>query len=195
MFKLKLRLKKFMEIEDIEVKPESIWGSNMSSSSSSEVSTDSESITKRLDKLPQKIIVPLDGSDFSFRAAEYAINLAKLTDGEIICIHAIGNLPYIEYMTPTAFTIPRYIEEAKKQTEEWFSQVKSKAAKQGIKVTSETIFDLPSVAESIINYASEQKADLIVIGTRGTSGLKRLVLGSVASAVVAHASCPVLVVR
>jgi nucleotide-binding universal stress UspA family protein len=195
MFKLKLRLKKFMEIEDIEVKPESIWGSNMSSSSSSEVSTDSESITKRLDKLPQKIIVPLDGSDFSFRAAEYAINLAKLTDGEIICVHAIGNLPYIEYMTPTAFTIPRYIEEAKKQTEEWFSQVKSKAAKQGIKVTSETIFDLPSVAESIINYASEQKADLIVIGTRGTSGLKRLVLGSVASAVVAHASCPVLVVR
>ncbi len=98
-------------------------------------------------------------------------------------------------MTPSAVTIPRYIQEAKKQTEQWFSQVKSKAAKQGIKATSETIFNLPSVAESIINYASEQKADLIVIGTRGTSGLKRLVLGSVASAVVAHASCPVLVVR
>lgn len=167
-----------------------------SSSSSSEVSTDSESITKSLDKLPKRILVPLDGSDFSFRAAEYAINLAKLTGGEIICVHAIGNLPYIEYMAPTGLTVPSYIQEAKKQTEEWFSQVKSKAAKQGVKVrAAETIFNLPSVAEPIINYASEQKADLIVIGTRGRSGLKRLVLGSVASAVVAHAGCPVLVVR
>lgn len=167
-----------------------------SSSSSSEVSTDSESIMKSLDRLPKRILVPLDGSDFSFRAAEYAINLAKLTGGEIICVHAIGNLPYIEYMAPTGLTVPRYIHEAKKKTEEWFSQVKSKAAKQGVKVTAaETIFNLPSVAESIINYASEQKPDLIVIGTRGRSGLKRLVLGSVASAVVAHAGCPVLVVR
>jgi nucleotide-binding universal stress UspA family protein len=147
---------------------------------------------KSLDRLPKRILVPLDGSDFSFRAAEYAINLAKLTGGEIICVHAIGNLPYIEYMAPTGLTVPRYIQEAK----EWFSQVKSKAAKQGVKVTAaETIFNLPSVAESIINYASEQKPDLIVIGTRGRSGLKRLVLGSVASAVVAHAGCPVLVVR
>lgn len=167
-----------------------------SSSSSSEVSTDSESIMKSLDRLPKRILVPLDGSDFSFRAAEYAINLAKLTGGEIICVHAIGNLPYIEYMAPAGLTVPSYIQEAKKQTEEWFSQVKSKAAKQGVKVTAaETIFNLPSVAESIINYASEQKPDLIVIGTRGRSGLKRLVLGSVASAVVAHAGCPVLVVR
>jgi nucleotide-binding universal stress UspA family protein len=99
-------------------------------------------------------------------------------------------------MAPSGLTVPRYIQEAKKQTEEWFSQVKSKAAKQSVKVTTaETIFNLPSVAESIINYASEQKADLIVIDTRGRSGLKRLVLGSIASAVVAHAGCPVLVTR
>jgi nucleotide-binding universal stress UspA family protein len=63
-------------------------------------------------------------------------------------------------------------------------------------VTADTLFNLPSVAESIISYASEQKAGLIVIGTRARSGLKkRLVPGSVASAVVAHAGCPVLVVR
>lgn len=165
------------------------------SSSSPVVSIPSESSTGSSEELPKKIIVPLDGSDFSFRAAEYAINLAKLTGGEILCVHAIVDLPYIAYMGPGALTVTRYISEAKKQAEEWFSQVKSKAAKQGIKVTADTIFNLPSVAESILNYASEQKADLIVIGTRGRSGLKRLVLGSVASAVVAHAGCPVLVVR
>ena len=160
-----------------------------------DTSSHSESGIGSSKELAKKIIVPLDGSDFSFRAAQYAINLARLTGGEILCIHAIADLPYIEYMAPAGLTVPRYIQEAKKQTDEWFSQVKSSAAKEGVKITAETIFSPPSVAESIINYASEQKADLIVIGTRGRSGLKRLVLGSVASAVVTHASCPVLVVR
>ena len=182
-------------MENKKIKEENVLIINMSSSPP-KVSIHSEGIAWNSDEIPKRILVPLDGSDFSFRAAKYAINLARLTGGEIICVHAVVNLPYIEYMTLGVLTVPRYIQEAKKQTEEWFSQVKSKAAKQGVKVTAaETIFNLPSVAESIINYASEQKADLIVIGTRGRSGLKRLLLGSVASAVVAHAGCPVLVVR
>src|SRR5215208_6119485 len=172
-------------------------GSGSPSTSSPIVSIYSEAttITGNSDELPKRIIVPLDGSDFSFRAARYAINLAKLTGGEIICIHAVVDLPYIEYMGAGIVTVTRYIDEAKKHTEEWFSQVRAMAAKESIKVTSDTIFNLPSVAESIIGYAAEQKADLIVIGTRGRSGLKRLVLGSTASGVVAHATCPVLVVR
>lgn len=165
------------------------------SSSSSVVSMQSETITENSDELPQRIVVPLDGSDFSFLAAKYALNLARLTGGEIICVHAIVDLPYKEYMVPNIFTITRYIDEAKKHAEEWFSQVNAMAAEKGIKVTAAAIFNFLSVAESIISYAGEQKADLIVIGTRGRSGLKRLVLGSVASGVVAHASCPVLVVR
>jgi nucleotide-binding universal stress UspA family protein len=186
-----------MKLEGKEVNPQKIGSTNLSESSPI-VSPDSQTTTiaESSDELPKRIVVPLDGSDFSFRAAEYALNIAKLTGGEILCVHAVGDLSYIEYMGPGVLTVTRYIDEAKKQTEEWFSQVKSKAAKQDVKVTAvDTIFNLPSVAESIINYASEQKADLIVIGTRGRSGLKRLVLGSIASAVVAHASCPVLVVR
>lgn len=184
------------KLEETEVEAQKVGDSGNVSASSPAVSTDSKpTINGSVGELPKRIIVPLDGSDFSFRAAQYAINLARLTGGEILCIHAIADLPYIEYMAPDGLTVPRYIQEAKKQTDEWFSQVKSSAAKEGVKITAETIFSPPSVAESIINYASEQKADLIVIGTRGRSGLKRLVLGSVASAVVAHASCPVLVVR
>lgn len=165
------------------------------SSSSSVVSIQSETIIENSDELPKRIVVPLDGSDFSFRAAKYAFRLARLTGGEIICVHAIADLPYKEYMGPGILTVTRYIDEAKKHAEEWFSQVKSMAAEEGVKVTSDAIFNLPSVAESIISYAAEQKADLIVIGTRGRTGLKRLVLGSVASGVVTHAGCPVLVVR
>jgi nucleotide-binding universal stress UspA family protein len=184
-----------MRLEDKKVEPQKIGGSNMSSPSSV-VSTDSEtSRTGSSNELPKRIMVPLDGSNFSFRAADYAINLAKLTGGEILCVHAVVDLPYIEYMRPSSLSVNHYINEVKKRAEEWFSQVKTKATRQGIKVTADTVFNPPSVAEFIINYAAEQRADLIVIGTRGRSGLKRLVLGSVASAVVAHAGCPVLIVR
>jgi nucleotide-binding universal stress UspA family protein len=183
-----------MESKNNKFKQENNCCFNMSSPSPV-VSISSESNTGTSEELPKKIIVPLDGSEFSFRAAKYAVNIARLTGGEIICVHAVVDLPYIEYIGPGIVTINRYMDEAKKHTEEWFSQVKAMAAKEDIKITSNTIFNLPSVAESIISYAAEQKADLIVIGTRGRSGLKRLVLGSVASGVVAHASCPVLVVR
>src|SRR5215212_8281369 len=184
-----------MKLEETEIEPQKAGESgNVSPSSPVFVSTDSKpAINGAVDELPKRIIVPLDGSDFSYHAAQYAINLARLTGGEILRIHAIADIPYIEYMAPSGLTVPRYIQEAKKQTEEWFSPVKSEAAKKGVKITTETIFNLPSVPESIIDYASEQKADLIIIGTRGRSALKRIVLGSVASAVVAHAGCPVLV--
>jgi nucleotide-binding universal stress UspA family protein len=186
-----------MKLEEDEIEPQKAGNSdNVNPSSPVFISTDSKpTVNGDVDELPKRIIVPLDGSDFSFRAAQYAINLARLTGGEIICIHVIAEIPYIEYMTPAGLTVPRYIQEAKKQTEEWFSAVKSEAAKKGVKVIAEAIFNPPSVAESIIDYAFEQKADLIIIGTRGRSALKRIVLGSVASAVVAHAGCPVLVIR
>jgi len=52
-----------------------------------------------------------------------------------------------------------------------------------------------STVQGIVEFASNEKVDLIVIGTRGLSGFKRLLIGSVSSGVVAHAHCPVLVVR
>ena len=52
-----------------------------------------------------------------------------------------------------------------------------------------------SVIGSIIGYAERENIDLIVVGTRGKSGFKRLLLGSIASGVVTHAHCPVLVVK
>ena len=69
------------------------------------------------------------------------------------------------------------------------------ASEQGVKFTTETVLDVASAADSIGNYAEGKKADLIVIGTKGRTDLKRLLLGSVASGVVTHASCPVLITR
>jgi nucleotide-binding universal stress UspA family protein len=140
------------------------------------------------------LLVPLDGSEFSFRAAKYAIKIAKMSKAELVCVHSVVNLPYNEHAT-AGVVITRYIDESKKQAEKWYDEVKTMASKNGVKVTSETILDVLSVADSIINYAEKRNVDIIIIGTKGRTGLKRFILGSVANGVIAHAKCPVLVVR
>jgi nucleotide-binding universal stress UspA family protein len=142
----------------------------------------------------KRILVPLDGSDSSFQAANYAVKLAKMAKAEIIFMHAVVNPPYVEYKT-AGLVIMHYIDEAKKHAEMWYSNTGDMASKEGVKFSAETILDVASPADSIVNYAESKKVDLIVMGTHGRTGIKRFLLGSVASGVVAHAKCSVLVVR
>lgn len=142
----------------------------------------------------KRILVPLDGSDSSFRAARYAIKIAKMSKAEIIFMHAVVNPPYVEYKS-AELVILQYIEEAKRHAEMWYMNAGDLASKEGVKFSTETVQDVASVADTIVNYAEKKKVDLIVIGTKGRTGLKRFLLGSVASGVVAHARCSVLVVR
>ncbi|HXV45510.1 MAG TPA: universal stress protein [Nitrososphaera sp.] len=142
----------------------------------------------------KRILVPLDGSDSSFQAAKYAVKLAKMVNAEIIFVHAVVNPPYVEYKT-AGLVIMHYIEEAKKHAEMWFTNAGDIASKERVKFSSETVLDVASVADTIVTYADSKKADLIVMGTKGRTGVKRFLLGSVASGVVAHAKCSVLVVR
>ena len=147
------------------------------------------------DDIPlKKIIVPLDGSDWSFRAAKYAIKVAKMANAEIIFMHAVVNPPYGDPRS-AGIMITAYIKEARELAELWYVKARNMASNEGVKFVAETILDVASAADSIVNYAESKKADLIVIGTKGRTGLKRLLLGSVASGVVIHARCPVLVTR
>jgi nucleotide-binding universal stress UspA family protein len=142
----------------------------------------------------KRILVPLDGSDSSFQAAKYAIKIAKMANAEIIFMHAVVNPLYVEYKT-AGLVIMHYIEEAKRNADMWYKDLGDTAANEGIKFSTETILDIASAADSIVKYAEDKKADLIVMGTHGRTGVKRFLLGSVASGVVAHAKRSVLVVR
>lgn len=147
------------------------------------------------DDIPlRRILVPIDGSDSSFQAARYAIKIAKMANAEIMFIHAVVNPPYVDYKTP-GNVIVHYIDEAKRHAEMWFEDLGRQADKEGIKHSSETVLDIASAADSIVNYAEGKKIDLIIMGTRGRTGVKRFLLGSVASGVLAHAKTSVLVVR
>jgi nucleotide-binding universal stress UspA family protein len=142
----------------------------------------------------KRLVVPLDGSKDSFQAASYAVKLAKPHGAEIFFVHAVVGPTFVQYETG-GVVILRYIEEAKRVAEEWHKTAGDVASREGVKFSSETILDVASAADAILSYADSKKADLIVMGTKGRTGLKRFLLGSVASGVVAHAKCSVLVVR
>jgi nucleotide-binding universal stress UspA family protein len=142
----------------------------------------------------RKILIPIDGSEYSLDAAKYAIKIAKDEKAQFFCIHVIT--PQILYGYAAAATDGQYYEDIKDKVESWFDKVKDMAKAEDIAdVKTEIFIDVKSVIESVIDYASRRNIDLIVIGTRGRTGLKRFLMGSVANGVVQHAHCPVLLVR
>ncbi len=92
----------------------------------------------------------------------------------------------------------RELEEERKEAQQWLDKIASMVSEKGnnnnVQFKSQ-IESSMSVGGAIANYAEEENIDLIVIGTRGRSGFKKLLLGSVASKVVTYAHCPVLVVK
>jgi nucleotide-binding universal stress UspA family protein len=102
-------------------------------------------------------------------------------------------------MSSSIITAPTYglveYELHKKAFLEWLDSTKRKCEKEGVQTEIKVIGGPSPVSSSIVNYAENENVDLIVVGTRGRSGFKRLLLGSVASGVVTYAHCPVLVVK
>ena len=105
------------------------------------------------DDIPLKrILVPLDGSDFSFSAAKYAIKVSKITNAEIFFMHSVVNPPYGDPRSG-GMMISAYIKEATELAELWYKNAGNMASEQGVKFTAETIFDVASAADSIVNIA------------------------------------------
>ena len=74
-------------------------------------------------------------------------------------------------------------------------KVKQKAKEKGVKVKTDVIMGISSVVKEIVEYAEKNKVDMIVVGSRGLAGIKKMLVGSVASGVVTYAHCPVLVAK
>jgi nucleotide-binding universal stress UspA family protein len=121
-----------------------------------------------------------------------------MANAEIVCVHAVVSLPATAYASPhVGVLIPRYIEESKKEAQKWYDEVVNIIAEKAgvVKLSAETLVDVSSVAYAIISYSERNNVDLIIMGTKGRTGLKKFLLGSVASGVISHAKSPVLVVR
>jgi nucleotide-binding universal stress UspA family protein len=92
--------------------------------------------------------------------------------------------------------IKKIMNEAKIESEPWFKKIRSTIDNESlINFQTKIILSSVKVPGVIVNFSEDTKADLIVIGTRGRSGFRKLLLGSVASDTVMYAHCPVLVVK
>jgi len=132
-------------------------------------------------------------------AADYAITLAKNSsnEAEILVINVI-DLPPIFKMLPSD-TRKQLIIIGRQQASQIFDTIEQMAKSHDVrtnKINTEMVeTSSVSVSDEIVRYAKEKDVDLIVVGTKGRSGMSKALLGSVASKVVTYSSCSVLVVR
>jgi nucleotide-binding universal stress UspA family protein len=138
------------------------------------------------------MMVAVDGSEHSIKAAEYALNMAKSYGATL---HAV-TVTYI----PESYHVKQ--EDVLDQPSDnmydakrWFERFNQNAKENNVQLKTELINSHRPVDYVLLEYAEKENIDLIVVGTRGRSGFKKLLLGSIASGVVTYAHCPVLVVK
>jgi nucleotide-binding universal stress UspA family protein len=144
---------------------------------------------------PKNILVPTDFSEYSDRALQNAIDIAKQFKGKTYLLHVIGIvIPYLaDYSIDPR--ILNQVEDASITTSKRMLTVQ--LAKFPDSKSIEIITDIRRGAPyvEILKYQQEKKIDLIVIASHGKTGLLRHLIGSVAEKVVRNAKCPVLLVR
>jgi nucleotide-binding universal stress UspA family protein len=148
----------------------------------------------------RRILVPIDGSAPSGRGLEEAITLARDQSARICLLHIIDDVLATRIFNGTTYMPPGYVEDLEKSLAEGGRRILDHAAqkaKQG-RVKADTVLRETlgrRVADVIVAEAKKWRADVIVLGTHGRSGLSRVVLGSDAELVVRESPVPVLLVR
>jgi nucleotide-binding universal stress UspA family protein len=146
----------------------------------------------------RKIMVAIDGSKASSNAAEHAVYLAQRYKASLIILHVL-HLKTLRQISSSFITAPTSgLEEAKElkaRAKKWTEDINKKAKTKGLVSKTKIIEEATSVVGSIVESAEEEMVDLIVVGTTGKTGFRRLLLGSVAQGVLTYAHCPVLAVR
>jgi universal stress protein A len=140
----------------------------------------------------KKILCPVDFSDGSRLSIETAVKIANETGAELVLANVLG-APVYYLVEPIAFP-PNFVADLAAAAEAGLARCKDEAIRQGATRISTKLLH-GDAAHEIVEAAKRDGFDLVVIGTHGRTGLKHVLLGSVAEKVVRHASCPVLVVR
>ncbi|TAK09255.1 MAG: universal stress protein [Candidatus Manganitrophaceae bacterium] len=137
----------------------------------------------------RKILVPTDFSSHSERAAEYALMLAAKFEATIDLLHVVEPFPYS--VTDT-MTIINHGEALKTIAASLLDNARAQLEQKGMKAESHLASGAPD--QEIVDWARDHAIDLIVMGTHGRTGVRHLLLGSVAEKVVHLSPCPVLTV-
>ena len=143
----------------------------------------------------KKILLAIDGSEESKKAEKYAFELSKNLSGEITAINVVEisadamervalNRAFERVLAPDAM---------ERNSKNFLRAFKARAKKKGIKAT--VISRVGRAWNEIISESDSGNYSIIVLGSKGLSGIKRMLIGSVAENVVRHSKCPVLMVK
>ncbi len=140
----------------------------------------------------RQILVPLDFSDHSAKAMEMATELAKQFDAKVRLLHSYP--VYVGAVSPYGVVVPESFdrdcrEAAQREIEKWAEKVSAAG------VSVETTVTPSAPVDAIERTAEEIEADLVVMGSRGLTGLKHALLGSVAERALRTCHCPVMAVK
>lgn len=148
-----------------------------------------------------KIMCAVDGSEHSFRAANYAVLMAKKFGAELRLAHVIHNTGFTNPDTYGLYDLESEeekkseIQEIREETGEWLKRIKNNADQESLLTKIELVGTSTSIESALVNYAKRNLIEIIIIGATGRSGIKKLLVGGVTSAVINHAHCPVMVVK
>lgn len=140
----------------------------------------------------KRILVPFDSSSYSKKAFEKALDMAKSMNGKIYLLTIVQG-PYLGKPYKGKISDKKTTSE-KERINRLVLKLSRKAKKESIRCVADIKYS-ESIVEGILNYASSKKIQLIVMGSRGNTGFKKLLLGSVSSGVSQHANCTVMIVK
>lgn len=140
----------------------------------------------------ENILCPVDFSEFSVKAFDYAYSLARRYDAKLYLEHVIRPLTEFSYRTPQPW-MHEYYEKSRTESGEELRKMIAKQATNSFK--PEIVVEIGFPDETILDFAQKEPIDLIVMGTHGLRGADLWMMGSVTEKVIRKARCPVLAVR
>jgi nucleotide-binding universal stress UspA family protein len=143
-----------------------------------------------------KILIALDGSEFSEAAAKAVIDQVKPENNEVALLQALEPFPValaekVGSKESPDFTVARL--KLRDEATDYLARIAEQFRSAGFK--SSYFVDEGDAREVILDYAERWPADLVVVGSHGRKGLNRFLIGSVSEAVARHARCSVEIVR
>jgi nucleotide-binding universal stress UspA family protein len=141
----------------------------------------------------KRILIATDGSDKSMKAAEEGIELAKALGAQVIALNVVNEVVIASAVRQLGSDRKEVEGKLKSAGQKAVDELKAMGTKMGVSV--KTIVSIGAPANTVIDTASAEKADLIVMGSHGESGASKLLIGSVVQKVLYWATIAVLVVR
>lgn len=145
-------------------------------------------------QLYRRIVVAIDGSPCSEKALNEAVRIAKCEGASLTVLHVMV-VPSALFSPNVRQPIERVELDERARGERLLAAAAAKAKESGVEPRRALIEGMDSAINGIADYAAKNKFDLVVVGTRGLTGIKRLLIGSVAAGVVRCSPCTVMVVK